>query len=136
MRGKLFQSRMRTWLRRAAWLACAVLVLAVLLVLFWPRGGLYNRFVRFPREEAAWQDLRSLREPVKAETGPWREYRGILHSHSLYSHDCEVPFEEILRVLQATRIDFICLSDHPTDGRADFDRQWRGLHEGKLFIPS
>ena len=46
-----------------------------------------------------------------------------------------MPLEEILRVLKATRIDFICLSDHPIRGRADFDLQWRGVHEGKLFIP-
>ncbi len=46
-----------------------------------------------------------------------------------------MPFAEILRVLQGTEVDFICLSDHCTDGRADFSAQWRGLHEGKLFIP-
>jgi hypothetical protein len=46
-----------------------------------------------------------------------------------------VPFEEILRVLQVTGIDFICLSDHCDEGRADFSRQWRGLHDGKLFVP-
>ena len=65
----------------------------------------------------------------------WREFRGILHSHSEISHDCEVPSREILRVLQETQLDFICLSDHCPEGRADFNLQWRGLHGGKLFIP-
>ncbi len=43
--------------------------------------------------------------------------------------------EEILRVLKVDKLDFICLSDHCTAGRADFDLQWRGVHDGKLFIP-
>ena len=123
----------RLWLRRALLFAGAALILLVLALLFWLRGALYNRFIRFPREEAAWQTLRAQRQPV-ADNAGWNEYRGILHSHSKYSHDSEVPFEEILRALQGARLDFICLSDHPIAGRADFDLQWRGLHEGKLFI--
>jgi len=98
------------------------------------RGALYNRFVRFPREESAWKSLRAERQPV-SENGPWHEYRGILHSHSSLSHDCSVSFEKILRVLKETGIDFICLSDHCANGRADFNSQWRGLHDGKLFVP-
>jgi hypothetical protein len=109
-------------------------VVVVLVVAFWMRRALYDRWVHFPREESAWKALRAQREPVPP-MGTWQEYRGILHSHSKYSHDCEVSFEEILQVLKQTRIDFICLSDHCIEGRADFDLQWRGLHEGKLFIP-
>ena len=105
-----------------------------LATLVWLRGALYHRFVRFPREEAAWAALRGQHQPVAENVG-WAEYRGILHSHSRLSHDCEVPFEEILGVLKTTGLDFICLSDHCVEGRADFGLQWRGLHEGKLFIP-
>ena len=132
---KPVRSKWRIWLRRALVLAGAMALLVALAVLFWLRGALYNRFVRFPREEAAWRHFETLRQPVHVDISPWREYRGILHSHSLYSHDCEVPFEEILRALQAARLDFICMSDHPAGGAADFGRQWRGLHRDKLFIP-
>ena len=121
-------------MRRILRFAGAALFLLGLVLLFWLRGALYNHFIRFPREEAAWQTLRAQCQPV-ADTAGWAEYRGILHSHSKYSHDSEVPFEEILRALKSARLDFICLSDHPIAGRADFDLQWRGLHDGKLFIP-
>jgi hypothetical protein len=124
----------RCWLCRLLKLAGVVVVLLVLLVVFWLRGALYNRFVRFPREEAAWQAIRSERQPVKENAG-WNEYRGTLHNHSHLSHDSEVPFTNILHALQVANVDFICLSDHPDAGRADFSLQWRGLHEGKLFIP-
>ena len=124
----------RRWLRFARRFLGAVLLLLVLAILLWFRGAIYNRFIRFPREEAAWQALREMRQPVTNHTG-WTEYRGILHAHSKYSHDSTVSLEEILRVLQLTHIDFIALSDHPIQGRADFDLQWRGLRDGKLFIP-
>jgi hypothetical protein len=131
---RLLVGTKRKWLRWTLRIAGATVVLLGLVALFWLRGALYHRFVLFPREEKAWQALRAQRRGTPDYSG-WTEFRGILHSHSKLSHDCEVPFEEILRVLKATRIDFICLSDHPVQGRADFDLQWRGSHEGKLFIP-
>lgn len=134
MQTRSAEGKKRIWLRRVLRVAGVALLLAILLVLFWLRGALYNRFVRFPREEAAWRALRAQRQAVPDDTG-WHEYRGILHSHSRYSHDSEVPFEEILGVLKATGLDFICMSDHCIAGRADFDLQWRGLHDGKLFVP-
>jgi len=111
-----------------------MLLLLGLAFLIWFGGAIYNRLVRFPREEAAWKEIRAQRQPVTNRLG-WTEYRGILHAHSSYSHDCAVPQEEILLVLKATHIDFVGLSDHPIEGRADSSLQWRGLQEGKLFIP-
>src|ERR1035441_1840471 len=124
------QSKKRGWLRWAVRLVVLGAVLVAVVLLVWLRGALYNHFVRFPRAEAAWKAIRAERQHVPDQTG-WNEYRGILHSHSKYSHDSEVPFEEILRVLKTTGLDFICLSDHPIQGRADFDLQWRGIHDGK-----
>ena len=124
----------RVWLRWVFRICASLLLLLALAVLLWFRSALYHRFIRFPREETAWQEIRAQRQPVKHHSG-WTEFRGILHAHSKYSHDSEVSLEEILRVLKATHIDFICLSDHPIQGRADFDLQWRGLRDGKLFIP-
>jgi hypothetical protein len=124
----------RPWLRRVVRLAGVLVVLVVVVCLFWLRSALYNRFVRFPREQAAWQAIRAERQPV-ADNAGWTEYRGILHNHSHLSHDSEVSFEDILKALDTAKLDFICLSDHPTEGRADFALQWRGLHGGRLFIP-
>ena len=126
--------RKRIWLRRALRLVGAAIVLLGVVLLFWLRGALYHRFVSFPREEAAWRTLRAQRQPVPGLAG-LNDYRGILHSHSKYSHDSEVPFEEILGALKTAKLDFICMSDHPIEGRADFSLQWRGIHDGKLFIP-
>ena len=126
--------RRRSWVRRALTTAGVLFLLLVLFVIFWLRGALYDHFVRFPREEAAWRAIRAERQPV-TDTAGWSEYRGILHSHSHFSHDSEVPFAKILEVLHAAKLDYICMSDHCVDGRADFSLQWRGFHDGKLFVP-
>lgn len=128
------RTKLKKWLRRAAVLLAALAVVTGLAGLFWLRGALYNRFVRYPQEQQAWDLIRASRTPVTDDAG-WREFRGVMHSHSEHSHDCEVPFEHILDVLKSGGIDFICMSDHCTDGRADFDLQWRGVKDGKLFIP-
>ncbi len=126
--------RLRIWFRRLLRATFWLAVLAAVLVVIWLRGALYNRFVHFPREEAAWQALRAQHRAV-TNTAGWNEYRGILHAHSELSHDSEVPFEAILRAITVAGLDFICLSDHCVEGQADFDLQWRGLREGRLFIP-
>jgi hypothetical protein len=124
---------------RARWRRLLGVLLAfTLLLLFavavWLRGALYNRWVRFPKQSAALEQIARSREAI-LPLSTWREYRGVLHSHSELSHDCEVPVSEILRVLKETATDFICLSDHCVEGLADFGVQPRGLREGKLFIP-
>lgn len=112
-----------------------VLLFIAFLVIF--RGALYNRFVAFPKEASAWNDIRNnLSEVVLPYHVPWTEYRGIAHSHSEFSHDSEVPFETILQVLKDIDYDFIAMSDHCLEnGTADYGVQWRGVRDGKLFIP-
>jgi hypothetical protein len=111
---------------------CLLLVAAIALAVAF-RGALHNRFVRFPREARAWQAIREARSDVAIDDG-WNEYRGVCHSHSELSHDCMVPFEEILRVMKETERDFICMSDHCDEGKADYSRQWKGLKDGVLFV--
>lgn len=128
------KAALRRTLRWLCWLSAGSGLALLLAGLVWFRHALYHRWVQFPAEVASLAALRAGRQPV-AETTGWQEYRGILHSHSRLSHDCEVPFEHILQVMKDTGRDFICLSDHCDQGRADFSRPWRGLHDGKLFIP-
>ena len=56
--------------RLTVWMA----VLVAVLVLFWLRGALYNRFVRFPREEAAWQAIRAQRGEARAQAALGARY--------------------------------------------------------------
>ncbi len=131
------ESRVRMvlrWLSRIGLILLLIVATAFLIVF---RGALYNRFILFPREAAAWESIRANRIPVKLPYHiPWTHYRGSAHNHSEFSHDSEVPFERILQILKDTDRDFIAMSDHCLPGGiADYDVQWRGLYDGKLFIP-
>jgi hypothetical protein len=115
-------------------LGAAVIIVGLVAFVVVFRSALYNRFVHFPNEEKAWAALRAARQEVPPLPG-WQEYRGVLHSHSHFSHDSEVEFPEILAAAKEAAIDFIFLTDHCVDGRADFSWQWRGLYDGILFAP-
>lgn len=126
--------RWRRWWRLGWRLALGLGVAVGVVLLVWLRAALYHYWVLFPRQEASVMALRQS-AGSRAERTSWKEYRGVIHSHSHLSHDSNVPFEEILRVLQETGTDFIAMSDHANEGVADYGVQWRGFHGGKLFIP-
>lgn len=128
------RGRVRRALRWVWRVGLLLVLVAAVVIVYWFRTAFYNAFIRFPEEEANRASLRVMRVPVPPLTN-WTEYRGVVHSHSEFSHDCEVSFPAILEALKETGSDFICMSDHCDNGKADFGRQWRGLREGKLFIP-
>ncbi|HRZ83061.1 MAG TPA: hypothetical protein P5069_11410, partial [Candidatus Hydrogenedentes bacterium] len=119
------------WVFRGVLLVALIVTLALLFVF---RGALYNRFVAFPQQEAAWKTIRQNRIPVPFLT-KWKEYKGAIHNHSEISHDSEVPFEHILKTMKDTGRDFIIMSDHCQEGDNNlYGLQWKGIHEGVLFM--
>ncbi|MCA1901389.1 MAG: hypothetical protein LDL53_04120 [Candidatus Hydrogenedens sp.] len=109
-----------------------VLILIGFLYLF--RTAIHHRFIDFPREKKAWEELRKQYQQPVYDDG-WNDYAGVCHSHSELSHDSMVPFPEILSALKQEHRQFICLSDHCDNGKADYSKQWRGEHDGVIFIP-
>jgi hypothetical protein len=124
----------RKILRWTCWALAALFVLALVALLVLFRTAIYHRFITFPRQAAAWEALRDQRADVLKQH-EWNEYRGNCHSHSELSHDSMVPFEEILRVMKENDRDFIMMSDHWVDGKADYSLQWRGMKDGVVFVP-
>ena len=111
----------------------ALLILALLALGAFFSPGLYNRFVHFPKEKAAWQKLAASRIEVGVNDG-WTEYQGSIHSHSEISHDSDAPFPQIQKALKSIGSDFILMSDHYVDGKADWSLGWKGDHDGVLFV--
>jgi hypothetical protein len=74
-------------------------------------------------------------EPA-APKKPLRDFRGIIHCHSKYSHDSQGTYEEILAAAKAAKVDFICMTDHPPsdDKGRPLREGWTGVHDGVLFI--
>lgn len=75
-------------------------------------------------------------KPSASVPKPLHDYRGIIHCHSLYSHDSKGTYEEILAAAKAAKVDFICMTDHPPKGDPGLSLRegWKGLHDGVLFI--
>jgi hypothetical protein len=111
----------------------AVLLVSSVFFLVFFRGALYNYFVTFPKQEASWKELRAKRVPTTVDTG-FNEYRGVLHSHSERSHDSQIAFPDILAAAKVADIDFIFMSDHCVEGKADYAQGWKGEHEGVIFV--
>jgi hypothetical protein len=75
-------------------------------------------------------------EAAPALQKPLHDFRGIIHCHSLFSHDSKGTYEEILSAAKAAKIDFICMTDHPPkdDKGRPLREGWTGIHDGVLFI--
>lgn len=129
----------RRWgcLRVIARLGCLPVLLVALLLAGLFVGAfaqqLFNRYWLYPRWEALWQRYAETREPVALQTG-WNEYRGVMHAHSHLSHDSEVTFPEIVAAMHKADCQFIFMTDHFVDGKADYSLGWKGIHEGVLFV--
>ena len=109
-----------------------VILAAVLLGLVVGRSALYNRFVAFPKQAAAWEEIRAKRVATTLEDG-YNEYRGVLHSHSFRSHDSQVTAEEVVAAAKVADLDFLFMSDHCVEKQADYKEGLKGLHEGVMF---
>jgi hypothetical protein len=74
----------------------------------------------------------AIHEPIT----PLRDYRGIIHCHSRFSHDSQGTYEEILAAAKAAKVDFVCMTDHPPSGDKGLPLRegWTGIHDGVLFI--
>jgi hypothetical protein len=74
--------------------------------------------------------------PKSPPAKPLRDFRGIIHCHSKYSHDSRGTYEEILAAAKAAKVDFICITDHPPkdDAGLSLREGWNGLRDGVLFI--
>lgn len=127
-------SKLRLFFRWTFCITALVIILVLLTIGYTFRSDLYRLFVRFPKEAKAWAAIKADRQEVTLDDG-WTDYRGPIHNHSSISHDSMVSFEEILATLKETDCDFIFMADHCVNNIADFKWQWRGLKDGKLFVP-
>lgn len=115
-------------------LVLLVVLLIAGLLLFLFREAIHDRYFLFPKQVAAWEELRRQREDVTLDDG-YTDVRGVCHSHSRFSHDSEMPFEKILEAAKKANIKFLFMSDHVINTKADFSWQWRGEHDGVFFFP-
>lgn len=77
--------------------------------------------------------------PPAAPRGPrapfedgYRDFKGVIHCHSKYSHDSDGSKEEIIRAARRTGMNFLIMTDHPSSEA--IPRGIKGWHKGILFL--
>uniref|UniRef100_UPI003216D792 hypothetical protein n=1 Tax=uncultured Draconibacterium sp. TaxID=1573823 RepID=UPI003216D792 len=94
----------------------------------------WRHFVTYPKLEkeiAAFQKLRK----KTPETTQLNTYRGIMHAHSFWSHDCEGKLTDLIPAAAKNGIDFIFLTDHPHGNIDSFPRGYSGFYNNILIVP-
>ena len=96
--------------------------------------ALWHRFVTYPRLEKQIKELKKLRKETSIIT-PLTTYRGVMHTHSYWSHDSEGTLNDIIPAAKNAGIQFVFLTDHPRGDIDTIPRGYKGYYEGILIEP-
>jgi len=96
--------------------------------------ALWHRFVTYPRLEKQIKELKKLRKETSIIT-PLTTYRGVMHTHSYWSHDSEGTLNDIIPAAKNAGIEFVFLTDHPRGDIDTIPRGYNGYYEGILIEP-
>lgn len=110
----------------------SILGILVILFLVFFSPSIWRNWVTYPRLEAQRAALWS-RYKKPADYIPLRAYRGVLHSHSYWSHDSRGTLDEILEGAKQAKFDFIFLSDHAHAKLDTFPRGYHGVFDGVIL---
>jgi hypothetical protein len=107
-----------------------IIVAIGLLILFFP--ALKNKWITYPRLEkeqsALWTKYKKPTQFIQKE-----QYKGVLHSHTYWSHDSRGTLPEILTAAKKAELDFIFLSDHARGKSDTFPRSFHGVFDGIIM---
>jgi PHP domain len=68
-------------------------------------------------------------------TSAFTDYRGVMHVHSLLSHDSRSKLEEIIAAAKKLGVKVICFTEHPNPPRDYVKEGHHGMVDGVLLIP-
>ena len=113
-------------------LLIAGLILIVLIILF--SRPLWHRFITYPRLENQVKEFSKLRKEPQSVT-KLSVFRGVMHLHSYWSHDCEGTLYDLVTASKDNGIDFVFLTDHPRGNIDTLPRDFKGVFDGVLIEP-
>ncbi|MEQ6119455.1 hypothetical protein [Reichenbachiella sp. MALMAid0571] len=110
----------------------SLLTLLLIIILKFVSPGIWNYFVTYPKLEKEITDFR-LKYKKTTQYIPLQSHKGVLHSHSYWSHDSRGLLPEILAAAKKAELEFIFLSDHP-HGKLDvYPRGFHGKFDGVII---
>jgi hypothetical protein len=109
------------------------LLLVLLVVVFLTQVPFAYRRYKLGRLHAAIQQVNSQRQVVEDDAS-LVEYKGVAHVHSFLGGHSSGSFEEIIAAAQANHLDFVVMTEHPSNNFSTAAMTLRGEHGGVLFI--
>ncbi|HEV7797566.1 MAG TPA: hypothetical protein VGO73_05400 [Pyrinomonadaceae bacterium] len=108
-----------------------LLVLLVLLLLSQIPFA-YRRY-KLGRLHAAIQELNSGRSVTQANDG-LAEFKGVVHVHSFLGGHSTGNFEDLISAARSNQLDFVVMTEHPSNNFNTAEMTLKGEHDGVLFI--
>jgi hypothetical protein len=71
---------------------------------------------------------------AQQDNGTFAEYKGVIHVHSFLGGHSSGNFEEIIRGAKANELNFVVMTEHPSQNFDTSAMTLKGLHAGVLFI--
>jgi len=110
----------------------SILGLMVILFVVYFGPSIWKNWVTYPGLEtqraAFWERYKKPTDYISLNA-----YRGVLHSHSYWSHDSRGTLAEILEGAKQVKFDFIFLSDHAHNKLDTLPRGYHGVFEGVIL---
>ena len=114
-------------------IASSILLLLFVVIIIFTSSSCTKRWVKYPRLEnqraEIWINYQQPKKIIEL-----KEYKGILHAHTNWSHDSRGTIEEILPAAKQAKLDFLFFSDHPHGKLDSFPRSLHGVYDGIVIV--
>jgi len=111
-----------------------IAIISILMVLFIIYFGpsIWKNWVTYPRLNKERNELwTKYKKP--AQFIPMQSYKGVMHSHTYWSHDSRGVLPEILDAAKKAELEFIFLADHAHGKLDTFPRSYHGIFDGIIL---
>ncbi|MCK5209828.1 MAG: hypothetical protein KAQ79_17465, partial [Cyclobacteriaceae bacterium] len=109
-------------------------LLAFIVILFVIHVGpsIWKNWVTYPKLEkeraTLWSTYKKPQQYISLQ-----EHKGVMHSHTFWSHDSRGTLPEILSAAKKAKLEFIFLADHKRNMLDDFPRGYHGVFDGIIM---
>lgn len=111
-----------------------LILLSIILVLFLIHVGpsIWKNWVSYPQLEkeraALWTSYKKPQQFISLQ-----EHKGVMHSHTYWSHDSRGTLKEILSAAKKAKLEFIFYADHAHGKLDTFPRSYHGVFDGVIM---
>jgi hypothetical protein len=113
------------------WKKIALIALVVIVLSQLPFA--YRRY-KLAKLHAAIQQLKSQRKPNQKTDDGHVDYKGVIHVHSFIGGHSTGTFEDIIAAANANQLNFVIMTEHPSQNFDTSAMTLKGVHAGVLFV--